>query len=43
MPLITPRLRAPNFAPGDWINAPAPLHLPQLRGEIVLVDIWDFT
>jgi hypothetical protein len=37
-----PRVRAPEFAPGEWINS-EPLTLSALRGGVVLVDIWDFT
>ncbi len=37
------RIRAPELAPGEWINAAAPLRLSDLRGRAVLVDIWDFT
>ena len=37
-----PIVRAPDFAPGAWINS-EPLHLETLRGRVVLTDIWDFT
>ncbi|HLF28924.1 MAG TPA: redoxin domain-containing protein [Anaerolineae bacterium] len=40
--LHTPIVRAPDFAPGVWINSP-PLHIDALRGRVVLIDIWDFT
>ena len=43
MPAAFPRLRAPEFAPGDWINTPQPLRMAALRGRVVFVDIWDFT
>lgn len=34
--------RAPHLIPGEWINSP-PFTLEQMRGRVVLVDIWDFT
>lgn len=37
------RIRAPQLAPGEWINTARPLQLSSLRGHVVLVDIWDFT
>lgn len=37
------RIRAPEFAPGDWLNTPHPLRLAALRGYAVLIDIWDYT
>ena len=40
--LHKPIVRAPDFAPGAWINS-APLHMDALRGRVVLADIWDFT
>ncbi len=40
--LHKPIVRAPDFAPGAWINSP-PLHIESLRGRVVLTDIWDFT
>jgi len=39
--LHKPIVRAPDFAPGTWINS-APLHIDTLRGSVVLADIWDF-
>ena len=27
--------------PGDWINSP-PLHTRELRGQVLLVDVWTF-
>ena len=36
------RLRAPELAPGTWLNHP-PLTLKGLRGRVVLVDFWDYT
>lgn len=29
--------------PGHWLNTPHPLTLADLRGEPVLIDIWDYT
>jgi thiol-disulfide isomerase/thioredoxin len=40
--LHKPIVRAPDFAPGVWINSQA-LHIHTLRGRVVLTDIWDFT
>lgn len=40
--LQKPIVRAPDYAPGAWINSP-PLHIAALRGRVVLTDIWDFT
>lgn len=40
--LQKPIVRAPDFAPGAWINS-EPLHIDALRGRVVLTDIWDFT
>jgi len=37
-----PLIHAPELAPGEWINS-QPLTLAGLRGQVVLVDIWDFT
>src|SRR5258708_7820109 len=34
-------VRAPEIGP-IWLNSP-PLTLWQLRGEVVLIDFWDFT
>ncbi len=38
-----PRIHAPEFAPGEWLNTPQPLRMAAMRGRIVFVDIWDFT
>jgi thiol-disulfide isomerase/thioredoxin len=37
------RIRAPELAPGVWLNTPQPIRLAELRGRAVLVHIWDFT
>jgi len=42
--LLKPRLvRAPEFAPGEWLNAERPLTLGGLRGRAVLVDFWEYS
>jgi hypothetical protein len=33
---------APELAGDTWLNAPAPLRLADLRGKVVLVDMWTF-
>jgi thiol-disulfide isomerase/thioredoxin len=35
--------RAPEFAPGYWINTEQPLTLAALRGKVLLVNIWDYS
>ncbi|MCA9971175.1 MAG: redoxin domain-containing protein [Anaerolineales bacterium] len=41
--LLAPRMvRMPQLAPGEWLNAAAPLHREQLRGQVVLVEFWDY-
>ncbi len=42
MPEITHPLRAPDFAPGEWIEGPE-LAIPAARGRVVLVDFWEST
>lgn len=42
-PLEPPLVRMPDFAPGDWLNAPAPLTKGSLYGAVTLVDFWDYT
>jgi thiol-disulfide isomerase/thioredoxin len=42
--LLDPQIvRMPDFAPGVWLNADAPLRREELRGRVVLVDFWDYT
>ncbi len=41
--LQTRMLRAPEFAPGEWLNTPHPLSLHSLRGRAVLIDIWEYS
>jgi hypothetical protein len=43
MALDRPLVRAPEFPPVEWINSPAPPHLADLQGQVLLVDVWDFT
>ena len=40
----TPRVRAPDFAPGlDWLNTGGrALTLADLRGRITLLDFWTY-
>jgi hypothetical protein len=35
--------RAPDFAPGEWLNTDYPLSMDALRRSVVLVDFWDYT
>jgi len=35
-------VRAPEFPSGSWINTTGPLSLKELRGKIVLLDLWTF-
>ena len=35
-----PRVRAPEFVPGEWFNVAAHLTLRGLRGRFVLLDFW---
>ncbi len=41
--LKPPIVRAPEFAPGDWLNTEHPLRLNALRGGAVLVDFWEYS
>lgn len=42
--LLEPRLiRMPELAEGRWLNSTQPLDKLQLRGQIVLIDFWDYT
>jgi thioredoxin family protein/AhpC/TSA family protein len=36
-------VRAPEFASGDWLNAPQRITLAALRGQPLLVYLWDYT
>ena len=33
---------APELANETWINTDQPLHLADLRGQVVLLDMWTF-
>jgi thiol-disulfide isomerase/thioredoxin len=35
--------RMPDFAAGEWINTPIPLARESLRGQVVLIDFWNYT
>jgi thiol-disulfide isomerase/thioredoxin len=41
--LERPLIRMPEFAPGEWLNTPHPLSQESLRGQVVLVDFWDYS
>lgn len=42
--LLAPRMvRAPEFAPGEWLNVEQPLTRERLLGRTVLIDFWDYT
>lgn len=40
---MTDLKRAPEFAPSRWLNTEHPLEMHNLRGQAVLLDIWDYT
>lgn len=37
------QVRAPEFGRGQWLNVEHPLTMMGLRGQVVLVDIWEYT
>lgn len=41
--LDPPIIHMPEFSKGTWLNSPQPLNRSQLRGEILLIDFWDYT
>jgi thiol-disulfide isomerase/thioredoxin len=42
--VLKPRVvRAPEIAPGDWLNSDHPLTMAALRGRAVLVDFWEYS
>jgi thiol-disulfide isomerase/thioredoxin len=43
MSLVLPRVRAPEFGAGQWLNSAQPVRMADLRGYVVLVAIWDYT
>jgi hypothetical protein len=43
MALDRPLVPAPEFPPVEWLNVPAPPGPADLRGQVALVDVWDFT
>lgn len=41
MEITIPKTRAPEFpAALEWLNAPRPLTLEELRGRLVLLEFW---
>ena len=42
MPAIHEPIHAPDFQAGEWLNSP-PLSMAALRGQVVLIDFWDYT
>lgn len=42
MPVVTVPIHAPEFTPGEWLNSP-PLTMASLRGQVVLIDFWNYT
>lgn len=40
--LDRPLIRMPRFGRGRWLNTPHPLTRQSLRGQVVLVDFWDY-
>jgi thiol-disulfide isomerase/thioredoxin len=43
MALDRPLVRAPELSPIEWLNTSASPSLADLRGQVVLIDFWDFT
>lgn len=41
--LAAKNVRAPQFGSGEWLNIEGPLTREALRGQVVLVDFWDYT
>lgn len=42
-PLDKRMVRAPDFASGQWLNSAQPLTIMGLRGQVVLVDFWEYS
>jgi len=43
MTLEPQRVRARAFPQATWLITYHPIELGNLRGEVILIDIWDFT
>jgi thiol-disulfide isomerase/thioredoxin len=43
MSLDRPLVRAPEFAQADWINTYQPVSLAPLRGQVLLIDFFEYT
>ena len=41
--LEPPRIRMPAFGPGEWLNSDRPVAHDALRGQVVIVDFWDYS
>jgi len=41
--LDPPIIHMPEFSAGQWLNSSQPLTRSQLRGQVLLVDFWDYT
>lgn len=42
-PALNPDLgQAPELNNENWLNTPEPLRLADLRGKVVLIDMWTF-
>ncbi|MFZ0548012.1 MAG: redoxin domain-containing protein, partial [Candidatus Promineifilaceae bacterium] len=41
--LDPPIIHMPEFSAGQWLNSPQPLTRAQLRGQVLLIDFWDYT
>ena len=37
------QVHAPEFGSGQWLNIEQPLTMRGLRGQVVLVDIWEYS
>ena len=43
MELQSPTVRAPEFPESIWVNSLRPITMASLRGDVVLIQIWNFT
>ncbi len=41
--LDPPMIRMPELAPGEWLNVERPLSKEALRGQVALIDFWDYS